>query len=280
MSPDDVSPNEMNAPHDFDDAAAEALLSGHGGEVDPRLAELLDNLCSAYTSNPPAGAELSALIGGTVAAPAALAPDSRRFERMRSSIMAKVGVALAAMFAATGSLAVANALPAPMQNVAAHLGVGAPAQNDETASPADEESTTTTEADEPTDPAEPTPTTVEPKDNHGSEVAAVAHDDSVSGCEHGAAVSKVASDGRSHNDGSCDDTSTTIPDGTPPADAKGHDGNETETEPPESGDHETDAHQKDGQDHETESGDSSDSGSSDSGSSDSGSSDSGSSGSD
>lgn len=135
---------------------------------------------------------------------------------MRSSIIAKVGVAIAAMFAATSGLAVANALPAPVQDVTSHLGIGAPAHHHDTASTAGDETTTTieettttvespttTEPDETKPPAAPAPTT-EVHDNHGSEVSTVAHDHSVTGCEHGAAVSKVASDGRSHNDGSCD----------------------------------------------------------------------------
>ena len=100
MSTGDVSPNEMNAPDDFDDAAAEALLRGQGREVDSRLADLVGDMRVAYTSTPPAlGAELSALIDGAAPAPAVVARHSRRFERMRSSTIAKVGVAIAAMFA-------------------------------------------------------------------------------------------------------------------------------------------------------------------------------------
>ena len=223
----------MNAPDDFDDAAAEALLSGHGREVDSRLADLVGDMRVAYTSIPPAlGAELSALIGAAATAPAILSPSSRRFERMRSSIIAKVGVAIAAMFAATGGLAVANALPAPVQDAASHLGIGAPAHHDNTASTADDEtsttveSPTTTEPDDTKAPEAPAPTTVA-HDNHGSDVATVAHDDSLTGCEHGAAVSKVASAGRSHNDGSCD-TTTSIPEGTPPATDGNHNGDDTQ----------------------------------------------------
>lgn len=251
MSTGDVSPNEMNAPDDFDDAAAEALLSGQGREVDSRLSDLVGDMRVAYTSIPPAlGVELSALIRGAAPAPAILSPSSRRFERMRSSIIAKVGVAIAAMCAATGGLAVANALPAPVQDAASHLGIGAPAHHDDTASTGDDETTTTlespttTEPDDTKAPASPTPTT-EAHDNHGSEVSTVAHDDSVSGCEHGAAVSKVASDGRSHNDGSCDTTSS-VPEGTPPETPENHHGDDNQGDDTKGDEHATDGHGHDG----------------------------------
>jgi hypothetical protein len=260
MSADDVSPNEMHTPDDFDDAAAEALLSGQGREVDARLADLVGDMRVAYTSIPPAlGAELSALIDSAAPAPAIVSAHSRRFERMRSSKIAKVGVAFAAMFAATSGLAVANALPAPVQDAASHLGIGAPAGHDDTATTADEETTTTiespttTEPDDTKAPAAPTPTTAA-HDNHGSDVSTVAHDNNVSGCEHGAAVSKVASDGRSHNDGSCD-TSTSVAGGTPPATPDDHPGDDTQGDQ-----HATDGHGHDGTSPTTVDGHSSDSG--------------------
>ena len=259
MSTDDVSPNEMNAPHDFDDAAAEALLSGHGRDVDASLADLVGDMRVAYTSIPPAlGAELSALIRGATPVPAMLSPSSRRFERMRSSIIAKVGVAIAAMFAATGGLAVAHALPAPVQDAASHLGIGAPAHHDDSVSKADDETTTTVESPTTTEPGDTNaPAAPKPKtdthDNHGSEVSKVAHDPSASGCEHGVAVSKVASDGRSHNDGSCD-TATSVPDGTPRATHDDNQGDDTQ------GDQQaTDGHGHDGTSPTTVDGGSSDS---------------------
>ena len=48
---------------------------------------------------------------------------------MRSSIIAKAGAAAAAVFAATGGLAVAHALPASMQDAASEIGIGAPARH-------------------------------------------------------------------------------------------------------------------------------------------------------
>jgi hypothetical protein len=220
MNTGDVSPNEMNAPHDFDDAAVEALLSGRGRDVDAGLADLVGDMRVAYTSIPPAlGAELSALIGGAGLAPAVGSASSRRFERMRSSIIAKVGVALAAMFAATGGLAVAHALPAPVQDAASHLHIGTPAHHHDKVSKAHDETPTTVEAPTTTEPDDTNAPAVPPKsdthDNHGSDVSKVAQDHSTSGCEHGAAVSKVASDGKSQNDGSCG-TSTSETEGTSP----------------------------------------------------------------
>ena len=128
MSDDDVHPDEMNAPHDFDDAAAEALISGHGQAIDPQLAGLVGDMRVAYTSQPPAlGAELSALI--TTPAPAHTTSAPRRFERMRSSVIAKIGAATATLIAATGGLAVAHALPAPVQDAVSQLGIGTSAHH-------------------------------------------------------------------------------------------------------------------------------------------------------
>jgi len=125
MSPDGVHRNEMDGPHDFDDAAAEALIRGAGADIDRRVAETLFEMRAAYVSTPPAvGGTLAALIGaGPPVAPRA----AGKFERARSSLLAKVGVAAAAVVAATGGLAVAGALPAPVQDAVSHLGVGSPA---------------------------------------------------------------------------------------------------------------------------------------------------------
>jgi hypothetical protein len=218
MSDGDVHSNDMNSPHDFDDAAIEALLGGHGADVDPRLSELLDNMRTAYTSTAPViGAELAALL--TPGGPVAAAPPSalpRRLERMRSSTLARIGAAAAVVVAATGGLAVANALPAPMQDALSHLGIGAPANAGHVSIRVDEATTTTVAT-----TASTTPTT-EARDNHGSVVSPVAHDHS-DGCSHGADVSQVASGGRTHNgppnstsSRPCETTTTTIGSGSTP----------------------------------------------------------------
>lgn len=199
MSADDVYPTEMNEPDDFDDAAADGLLSGDSGAL-PQLADFVGDVRVAYTSTPVAGAEIAALMGLSPPMPA---PSfvSRRFERMRSSMLAKIGAATAVVAAATGGLAAAHALPAPVENAVSHLGIGA-SSHDSHEPPSVEDSTTSTTVDSTatTMPTDTTPTTAERSDNHGGEVSAVAHDHGSEGCEHGAAVSNVASDGRSGSD--------------------------------------------------------------------------------
>src|SRR5690242_10755694 len=156
MSDDDVCPDEMNVPHDFDDATTEAFLTGGGRDVDPGLADLFGDVRAAYTSTPPAlGAELSALMGAARPA-AAQSSVSRRFEQMRSSILPKFAAGVAAFVAATGGLAAAHALPAPVQDAVSHLGIGTPAHHDSSSSV--EDATTTT--------VDPTATTM-PSDQIG-----------------------------------------------------------------------------------------------------------------
>ena len=60
---------------------------------------------------------------------------------MRSSIITKLGAATAAAFAATGGLAVAGALPAPVQNAVSHIGVGKPTHHARTTTVEDDETT-------------------------------------------------------------------------------------------------------------------------------------------
>jgi hypothetical protein len=164
MSEDDVYPGEMDTPHEFDDQAADALLSGSGRGTDPQLDDLFDDMRVAYTSQPPAvGAELAAVLAE--AEVTADAPPARRFERMRSSIVAKAGAAAAAVIAATGGLAVAHALPASMQDAASDVGIGAPAHRGHTT-----HGTLEVRPDDPTTTTiEPTSTTVREGENDGVE---------------------------------------------------------------------------------------------------------------
>jgi hypothetical protein len=121
MSPDDVFGDEMNEPHDLDDAAAESLLAGTARAADPELADLLGDVRVAFTSTPPAvGEELAALIGR----PAPVVRPFGTWTRLRSSRMAKIAAGVAAAVAATGGLAVAGALPAPVRHAIHHIGVG------------------------------------------------------------------------------------------------------------------------------------------------------------
>ena len=227
MSSGDVHGNEMDGPHDFDDSTTEAFIAGLGRDVDSRLADAIGDMRVAYTSSPPAvGAELAALIGATEPVPA---PSSRRFERMRASMLAKIGAATAAVVAATGGLAVAGALPAPVQDAMSHVGVGNGAhhaQKGQHGKPAAalEETTTTLDPTVTTVPGETPTSEVE---NHGGDVSDVAHEHDGDGCEHGHAVAQVASDGKSQGQ-PCATTPTSIGDGTTsttePGEGDQHDG--------------------------------------------------------
>jgi hypothetical protein len=220
VTSEDVHGNEMDGPHDFDDNTAEAFIAGLGREVDPHLADAVGDMRVAYASSPPVvGAELAALIGATEPAPL---PSARRFERMRASMLAKIGAATAAVVAATGGLAVAGALPAPVQDAISHVGVGNGAHHSQKGTHGEPgagvgETTSTVDPTATTVPGD-TPTTAD--ENHGGDVSDVAHDHSVDGCEHGHAVAQVASDGKS-NGQPCNTTSTTIGDGTTPT-SEGH----------------------------------------------------------
>jgi uncharacterized membrane protein YgcG len=186
----------MNEPHDFDDAAADALLAGQRQGVSPQLADFVGDVRVAYTSTPAAGAEIAALMGAPQPLPAR-SSATRRSERMRSTMLAKIGAATAVVVAATGGLAAAHALPAPVEEAVSHLGIGTPLHSSSETPPVEDSSTSTTLS---TVSTVPTPTTADPLENHGGEVSAIAHDHSSDGCAHGAAVSAVASGDKSRND--------------------------------------------------------------------------------
>jgi hypothetical protein len=190
MSGDDVHRDEMETPFEFSDEAAEGLLAGRGAGVDPSVAGLLDELRSTYQpSEPFVGHELSSFFQET--------PVPSRFGS-RVGWAAKAAAVVAAVLAATGGLAVAGALPGPVQHAFSHaasdLGVHIPGDDQHSAAavnveaPGANETTTAP----PTTVAPPETTTVVPE-RHGDVVSGVAHSDTVQGCEHGRAVSAVAS---------------------------------------------------------------------------------------
>jgi hypothetical protein len=183
--------------------------------LDPEVARHLAQVRAACLSEPlEVRPELAQLLAGS----APPVPVARRSARVKTMLAAKLAAAAAAALAATGGLAVASALPAPVQSavsdVADHLGVSLPSADhptpqvaDDAGTPSTTDPTDTTGPTDPTDvtdpPATTTPSSEAPEHdpeadgaaaaNHGAEVSAVAHDDSNQGCEHGRAVSAVAS---------------------------------------------------------------------------------------
>ena len=145
MTPRDVHPNEMNEPHDFNDNTTEALLCGRARDADPQLADLLGDIRAAYASKPPAiGTQLLALMSATATAQTK-SSFARRLEQIRASLVAKVGVGAAAFVVATGGLAAAGVLPAPVKDAVSHLGFTTPSHHN-SHSPSQTNATTTTNA--------------------------------------------------------------------------------------------------------------------------------------
>jgi hypothetical protein len=191
----------MDEPFEFEDDAAEALLSGRGAGVDPSVAGLLDDVRGTFDRGAPAvGLELSAFLRDDL---------TRVRARSRVGFAAKAAAIVAAALATTGGLAVAGALPAPVQSAfsraASEIGVHVPGDDHSSAAVVVEAPTSTT-TDEPTTVAPPENTTVVPE-RHGDVVSGVAHSTDVQGCDHGRAVSAVAS-GKT-NTKPCPHTTTT-----------------------------------------------------------------------
>jgi hypothetical protein len=183
----------MNEPYELPDAALEAFFAGEDGVVDPRLAEFIADVRIAYTSIPPAPeAELLALMSTTQPVPS----PPRSLARFCSAMLVKIGAATAAVIAATGGLAVANALPAPLQDAASNLGIGAPAHHASrylTAEVVDESTTTTTSS-----TLAPPPETRPRVRNQRGAVSAIG-DNKGSACGHTGKSATAASKGQSRS---------------------------------------------------------------------------------
>jgi hypothetical protein len=122
MSPGDVHGDEMNEPTDVDEAAADALLAGSGQELDPALAAAVLAIRGLGTSAPPPPSDDLMQLMGT-------APKRPNAPRRTRRWQAKIGAAAAVVIGATGGLATAHALPAPMQDAISRLGIGRPAHS-------------------------------------------------------------------------------------------------------------------------------------------------------
>jgi hypothetical protein len=127
MTRRDVYEDDMSDPFDRD-AIAERMLTGTGQQVDPALAEFLAIVRSIHQAAAPApNSDLEAFIAPAYTAAAPFPTPARRHGR-RIIRVARLSAIGTAFFAATGSLAMAHALPAPVQDLASHLGVGRPAR--------------------------------------------------------------------------------------------------------------------------------------------------------
>ena len=187
MSDDGVDESDMEDMPDF--------------EEDPVLADLLGDVRVAYGNQPP-------VVSPTLAERFEAGAKPHRSASMRR-YLAQLVTATTVVVAATGGLAIAGALPAPVQDAvsgaAEDVGVDLPDGEDGTTGDEPAETTSTT----PDDESAAIPTTVVDDenaegpagendesthpDNHGREVSEVARDKTLHGCEHGRAVSAVAS---------------------------------------------------------------------------------------
>jgi len=173
----------------------------------PTLADLLGDARVAYGVRPPR-------VGPALAEFFHAAPTPLRRKPMRRAL-AQLAAATTAVVAATGGLAIAGALPGSVQELVSgnDAGDGVPLEltDGSTTTSFDVETTTTVADGAPTTvPADPSDR--EHPDNHGAEVSEVARDRSLHGCEHGRAVSEVASG--KVNDKPCPGTGETPPGST------------------------------------------------------------------
>jgi hypothetical protein len=191
MTGDDVHRDDMDGTFEFDDAEAEALLAGRGAGIDRGLSELVGEIRTHFsTATPAIGLQLSAFFR----------EEPPRYVGSRRRFVAKVAAAVAACMAATSGLAVAGALPGPMQDAvsraAGGIGVHVPdGHGGSSGQPRvlvglSETTTTDLNATTTTDVGG-SPTTR--RDTHGAAVSAIAHDKTSTSCAHGAAVASVAS---------------------------------------------------------------------------------------
>jgi hypothetical protein len=237
MSGAGVPPNKMDGPYELDDASIEALLAGDGHAVDPLLADLLGDLRATSTARTPrVRADLAALMGAPVNKATATSSSTPTKRRIRSRLAKLGAAAAAAVVAATGGLAVAGALPPPIQNALSQIGLPTASSGPSHHHPVD-----TTPITQPTTAADPTTTTTAAPTTtvadapasgqvgHGRIVAGIAHNHTTQGCAHGHDVGAGASEGKS-NGQPCHNTSTNLPSHTPPNNAP-HNNNATHNTP-------------------------------------------------
>jgi len=210
MSERDVDAFEMGHQPDFDD---------------PALADLIGTVRRTYAAEAPEpSAALRALFEG--------GPERSGGSTMRRTLVQLVA-ATGVLLLATGGLAAAGVLPGGVQDAvsraAGTFGVDLPDGDDEPA-PGDDTTTTTDESTTTsTTTGSTTPRSADDEDdarprNHGAVVSEVARDEHLHGCEHGRAVSSVASGkvkdepcpGPDGDDGGDEATTTTT---TPGSDA-------------------------------------------------------------
>jgi hypothetical protein len=177
-------PDEPDLP-ELDDAAVEGLLAGDGAAASshPELADLLADVRVAYCTAPPrVGDPLAARLGPSAPDPVARSADMSLSAPRR---LARFALAVVVTAIASGGLALAGALPAPLSE-----------DSDETT----ETTVETTVPDTTDDTTAPEPDAEEPEAdeeseyrNHGEEVSDFARNTDLEGCEKGRAVSELAS---------------------------------------------------------------------------------------
>jgi hypothetical protein len=122
MSDDMNDTHELHGPRDWMNEDQRLMRAVRDAE--PQLATFLDSVRSEYLSTSPrTRPELAMLISAGGREYRILS----RTRGWRSSLVARAAAVAAAAMAATGGLAIAHALPAPLQDTVSSLGIGRPA---------------------------------------------------------------------------------------------------------------------------------------------------------